>query len=152
FAGGESDPPSGGLISIDPADGRVDFGFPWRSRTRESVNASCPVVFGNKVFVSASYRTGSALLEVLPNFAYRVRWTTQEFGLHFNTAIYRGGYLYGFDGRNEPDASLACVDASTGKVVWRETPEWTERVEDKDGGREEVTGPYRGSLLAVDGQ
>jgi len=151
FAGGESDPPSGGLLSIDPATGRVDFAFPWRSRSHESVNASCPVVFGNKVFISASYRTGSALVEVRPNFTLMVLWTTQEFGLHFNTAIYRDGYLYGFDGRNEPDASLACVDASNGHVVWRETPEWTEGPEG-GGGRQQVTGTYRGSLLAVDGQ
>ena len=33
FAGGESNPPAGGLMSIDPANGRVDFSFPWRSRT-----------------------------------------------------------------------------------------------------------------------
>jgi outer membrane protein assembly factor BamB len=147
FAGGESMPPSGGLMSINPATGRVDFSLPWRSRSFESANASCPVVFDNKVFVSASYRTGGVLVEVRPDFSHRVAWTTQEFGLHFNTPIYRDGYLYGFDGRNEPDASLACLDASSGKVVWRETPEWTERV----GGREQVLGTYRGSLLAVDG-
>ena len=118
----------------------------------ESVNASCPVVFDNKVFISASYRTGSALVEVRPDFTHRVVWTTQEFGLHFNTAIYRDGYLYGFDGRNEPDASLACVDAATGKVVWRETPEWTETFELRGTRRQQVLGTYRGSLLAVDGQ
>jgi hypothetical protein len=27
FAGGESDPPAGGLMCIDPATGRVDFSF-----------------------------------------------------------------------------------------------------------------------------
>ncbi len=147
FAGGESSPPTGGLMSIDPATGRVDFTFPWRSRSFESVNASCPVVFDNKVFISSSYRKGSALVEVLPDFTHRVVWTTQDFGLHFNTAIYRNGYLYGFDGRNEGDASLACVDAATGRVVWREAPEWTETVETLT----EVTGTYRGSLMAVDG-
>ncbi len=152
FAGGESDPPAGGLMSIDPANGRVDFVFPWRSRTHESVNASCPVVFANKVFISASYRTGSALVEVRPDFTHRVVWTTQELALHFNTAIYRDGYLYGFDGRNESDASLACVDAATGKVVWRDTPEWTETFEAGGERRQQVLGTYRGSLLAVDGQ
>jgi outer membrane protein assembly factor BamB len=152
FAGGESDPPSGGLMSIDPATGHLDFEFPWRSRSRESVNASCPVVFGDRVFISASYRTGSALVEVRPDFTHKVVWTTQDFGLHFNTAIYRDGYLYGFDGRNEPDASLACVDASSGRVVWRETPEWTERVGTTGGERQQLVGTYRGSLLAVDGQ
>jgi outer membrane protein assembly factor BamB len=152
FAGGESDPPAGGLMSIDPAAGHVDFTFPWRSRTRESVNASCPVVFGNKVFVSASYRTGSALLEVLPDFTHKVVWTTQNFALHFNTAIHRDGYLYGFDGRNEPDASLACVDAASGKIVWRETPEWTDTLDLRGSAEQRVMGTYRGSLLSADGQ
>jgi outer membrane protein assembly factor BamB len=149
FAGGDSNPPTGGLISIDPGNGRVDFTFPWRSRTYESVNASCPVVFDNKVFISASYRTGGALVEVKPDFTHRVVWTTQEFGLHFNTAIYRDGFLYGFDGRNEPDASLACVDAATGKVMWREAAEWTDTLGER---RTQTVGTYRGSLLAVDGQ
>jgi outer membrane protein assembly factor BamB len=152
FAGGESDPPSGGLMSIDPANGKIDFAFPWRSRTRESVNASCPVVFDNKVFISASYRTGGALIEVKPDFSHKVLWTTAEFGLHFNTPIFRDGYLYGFDGRNEPDASLACIDVATGKVVWRETPEWPETFEQRGQKQQQVLGTYRGSLLAVDGQ
>ena len=152
FAGGESTPPTGGLLSIDPATGRVDFSFPWRSRSYESVNASCPVVFDNKVFVSASYRTGGALLEIRPDFTHRVIWTTQEFGLHFNTPIHRNGFLYGFDGRNEPDASLACVDAATGKVAWRVTPEWNETFTVGGTRREQLLGAYRGSLLAVDGQ
>jgi outer membrane protein assembly factor BamB len=151
FAGGESDPPTGGLLSIDPASGKIDFSFPWRSRSYESVNASCPVVFENKVFVSASYRTGGALVEIKPDFTHKVLWTTPEFGLHFNTPIYRSGYLYGFDGRNEPDASLACVDVATGKVVWRQTPEWMETINGGGEPRQQMFGTYRGSLLAVDG-
>jgi outer membrane protein assembly factor BamB len=148
FAGGESTPPTGGLLSIDPSDGRVDFEFPWRSRTFESVNAACPVVFDDKVFISASYRTGGALVEVRPDFTHRVLWTTPEFALHFNTPIHQDGYLYGFDGRNEQDASLACLEAASGKVVWRAVPEWPESI----GGRQQVVGLYRGTLLAVDGQ
>ena len=152
FAGGESKPPSGGLMSIDPSNGRVDFSFPWRSRAYESVNASCPVIFDNKVFISASYRAGGALVEIQPDFTHKQLWTTQGFGLHFNTPIHKDGYLYGFDGRNEPDASLACVEVSTGKVVWRKAPEWTE-VLDVQGRRErQLVGTYRGSLLAVDGE
>ena len=151
FAGGESTPPTGGLLSIDPSNGRVDFVFPWRSRSYESVNASCPVIFDNKVFISASYRTGGALLEILPDFSHRVLWTTQEFGLHWNTPIYRNGYLYGFDGRNEPDASLACVDVASGKVAWRATPEWNEVISSGGQERRQLVSTYRGSLLAVDG-
>jgi outer membrane protein assembly factor BamB len=152
FAGGESKPPTGGLMSIDPSNGRVDFSFPWRGRAYESVNAACPVIFDNKVFISASYRAGGALIEILPDFTHRQLWTTQGFALHFNTPIYRDGYLYGFDGRNEPDASLACVDVSNGKVVWRETAEWTDMLNVQGRRERQLVGTYRGSLLAVDGQ
>ena len=89
-----------------------------------------------------------ALLRRLRRRLFRLR----DLGLHFNTAIYREGYLYGFDGRHEPDASLACVDAANGNVVWRETPEWTETFEIRGGGRQQILGTYRGSLLAADGQ
>ncbi len=152
FAGGESRPPAGGLLSIDPSNGEVDFTFPFRSRTYESVNASCPVVFDNHVFVSASYRTGGALVEVRPDFTHRVAWTTQDFALHYNTPIHRDGYLYGFDGRNMGDASLVCLEAATGRVVWREVPEWPETLELEGGPRRQLMGTARGSLLAVDGQ
>ena len=152
FAGGESTPPSGGLLSIDPTDGAVDFAFPFRSRTYESVNASCPVVFDDKVFISASYRSGGALLRVLPDFTHEVVWTTPEFALHFNTPIHHDGHLYGFDGRNQGDASLACVDAATGRVVWREVPLWAETFEQGGRQRQVQLGTARGSLLAVDGR
>ncbi len=147
FAGGDSTPPVGGLLVLDPVNGKVDFTFPWRSRSYESVNASCPVIWDNKVFISASYQTGGVCLEIQPDFTQKVLWTTKEFGLHFNTPIFRDGYLYGFDGRNEPDASLACLDTKTGKVVWRVTPEWEEII----NGQKRMSSTYRGNLLAVDG-
>jgi outer membrane protein assembly factor BamB len=152
FAGGESRPPSGGLIMLDPLTGRIDFTFPWRSKSYESVNASCPVVIGNYVFVSASYKTGGVMLEVTPELQPKVAWTTSEFGLHFNTPIHKDGYLYGFDGRNEPDASLACVEVKTGKIVWRATLEWKESFQAGGQQREQMMSLYRGNLLHVDGR
>ena len=148
FGGGESQPPAGGLLCLDPATGKIDFSFPWRSRTYESVNASCPVVVGNAVFISATYRTGSACLDIRKDFTHAVRWTQRDVGLHFNTAIHQDGHLYAFDGRNEPDASLVCINVASGEVVWREVLEWDESID----GRRTTMGPYRGSLLAVDGQ
>ncbi len=152
FAGGESQPPTGGLIMLDPATGAVDFTFPWRSKSYESVNASCPVIMGDYVFISASYRTGGAMLEITPDFKHKVLWTTPEFGLHFNTPIHKDGYLYGFDGRNEPDASLACVEVKTGKVAWRTSLEWKEVFQAGGQQREQMMSLYRGNLLQVDGR
>jgi len=150
FAGGPSNPPTGGLLCIDPVTGDVDFEMDHRGRAIESAHASCPVVFDDKVFISASYRTGGVLVEVQPDFDHRVVWNTPDFGLHFNTPIHRGGYLYGFDGRNQGDASLACLETATGQVVWREAPTWTETF-DMNGRRQRLgVGTARGSLLAVE--
>src|SRR5262249_55102080 len=42
----------GGLVGFEPASGKVDFHFPWRADSLESVNASNPVVVGDHVFIS----------------------------------------------------------------------------------------------------
>jgi len=151
FAGGESRPPTGGLLSVNPANGKVDFSFPWRSRTSESVNASTPTVIGNQVLISAAYQTGAALLEILPDFSREVVWTNFDFDLHFTTAVHKDGYLYAFDGRNEPDAGLSCIRLSDGKQIWRVEPEWKDTVETKTRTREVTMSTFRGSLMDVDG-
>jgi outer membrane protein assembly factor BamB len=150
FAGGESKPPSGGLLALDPATGSIDFSFPWRSRSYESVNASSPVIVRNQVFISASYRTGGALLNVEASGKYSVAWSSPEIATHWNTAVHKDGYLYAFDGRNEPDASLVCVDLRTGKVVWRVSPEWDDTFVYQGTERKQRMSTYRGTLLAVD--
>jgi outer membrane protein assembly factor BamB len=151
FAGGESQPPTGGLLALDAKTGAIDFTFPWRSRSYESVNAASPVVAGNQVFISASYRTGGALLNLLPDGKHSVAWTSQEIGTHWNTAIHKNGYLYAFDGRNEPDASLVCIELKTGKVMWRVNPEWEETLVSRGVERKQPIGIFRGTLIAVDG-
>ena len=152
FAGGESNPPTGGLLSIDPQNGAVDFSFLWRSKSYESVNAASPVIVGNQVFISASYKTGGAMLNLLPDGGQSVAWSSQDMSTHFNTAIYKDGYLYGFDGRNEPDASLACLDWKTGKVMWRVNPEWEETLVVDGVQHRQTLGTFRGTLLWVDGK
>jgi outer membrane protein assembly factor BamB len=152
FAGGESRPPTGGLVSIDPLNGTLDFAFPWRSTSYESVNAASPVVIGNQVFVSASYKTGGALLDLLPTYGYKVAWKSADLSTHFNTAVYKDGYLYGFDGRNEPDASLVCIEVKTGKLMWRVNPEWDEIMMFDGEARKGKFGTFRGTLLSVDGK
>lgn len=161
FAGGDSDPPTGGLLSLDPTDGKVDFEFPWRSTKYESVNASCPVAIGNQIFISATYRAGSALINVKPDFTPEIEWTMRDrehntdgdlLGIHWNTPIVTDGHLYAFDGRNEPDASLVCVNLKTGTVVWREAAEWDETIELNGQTQKLTLSTLRGNLLHVDGR
>ena len=51
-----------GVVTLDPASGRVGFRVRWRSRSRASVNAAAPLIVGDQIFVSASYSTGALLL------------------------------------------------------------------------------------------
>ncbi|HWG42766.1 MAG TPA: PQQ-binding-like beta-propeller repeat protein [Gemmataceae bacterium] len=115
----------GGLVGLDPATGKVDFHYPWRARVLESVNASNPIVVGERVFISETYGPGSALLEVKPGAVKEV-WTDKEKGLrdksmqcHWNTPIHVDGYLYGCSGRHLENAELRCIELATGKVMWR---------------------------------
>ena len=152
LAGGLSNPPTGGLLSIDPATGAVDFTVSHRSREYLSASASSPVVIGDKVFISASQRAGGALVEIRPDFTHRVVWTTENFALFFNTPIHRDGYLYGIDGETQGDSSLACIDTATGQIVWREARTWTETFQLTGRMRQLGVGAARASLLAADGQ
>ena len=152
LGGGESRPPTGGLLSINPINGKLDFRFPWRSRSYESVNASCPVVTDNRVLVSATYRAGAALIEVKPDWTYAQLWQNADFDLHWTTAVHDEGHFYAFSGRNEPDAQLTCVNARSGKTVWSETLEWQETVQVQGEARTIHASPFRGNLLKVDGR
>lgn len=151
FAGGESRPPTGGLMLIDPADGTVHSTFPWRSKTYESVNAASPVIVGNQVLISATYRAGAALLNIAPDLTVEPAWTSDDFDLHWTTAIAHEGHLYAFSGRNEPDASLTAINIKTGEIVWDEALEWPETLSVNGSLRELFLSPYRATLLRVDG-
>ena len=55
-------------VFTDPtlSNGKVDFQYPWRAPKLESVNASNPVVVGDKVFISETYGAQGVLLDLLP--------------------------------------------------------------------------------------
>lgn len=115
----------GGLIGLDPRRGEIDFEYPWRAKQLESVNASSPVVVRDEVFISETYGPGSSLLRVRPG-GYDVVWKDdprkrrKAMQLHWNTAVYHEGYLYGSSGRHSNQAELRCVEWSTGEVKWRQ--------------------------------
>jgi len=107
-----------GLVGLDPADGKEQFRFRWRSRSHASVNAATPLVVGDEVFLSASYGTGAVLLRFEGGKPREV-WSGDDIlSNHYATSVYRDGFLYGFDGRQEQTPRLRCVEWATGKVRW----------------------------------
>lgn len=107
-----------GLVAADPANGRIRFQFPWRARMQASVNAAAPLVVGDLVFISASYQTGAALLQVVGDGVKKLWSSDDVLSNHYATSVVHKGFLYGFHGRQEHGPSLRCVDVESGKVVW----------------------------------
>lgn len=127
-----------GLLGFEPRAGKLDFHYPWRAKSLESVNASNPVVVDDQVFISETYGPGSSLLRVHPG-GYDVIWTDADkrrgksLQTHWNTPIFHEGYLYASSGRHTENAELRSVELATGKVAWS------------------LPGLGRSSLLYVDG-
>ncbi len=103
-------------MGFEPATGKIDFHFPWRSKKIESVNAASPVVVGDTVLITESYGLGSALLRVKPD-GYEVVRTDpprrgQSMASHWSTPIYHEGFLYGCSGQRTAAAPICAVSTS----------------------------------------
>lgn len=136
FAGGESRPPTGGLLTIDAHTGEILNATPHRAPVVESVSASSPVIIGDQVFVTESYGSGGELIAIDPAFKARSVWIAEKFGCYFMTPIVLEGCLYGFDGQQPGNAELVCYEIASGKELWRD----------------DLGGKFgRGTLLSADG-
>lgn len=127
----------GGLLAFEPSTGAIDFHFPWRARTLESVNAATPVVVDDRVLVTETYGPGAALLRVGGD-GVEVLWEDstrrdKRLECHWNTPVHEDGVVYGSSGRNSGNAELRAIDIESGRVLWSEP------------------GLQRASLLSVDG-
>lgn len=107
-----------GLTGIVPATGEVRFRFPWRARIRSSVNAASPLVIGQRIFLSASYGVGAALVELRDGRPEPVWSARDALTNHYATSVHRQGVLYGFHGRQETRPALRAVELAGGEVAW----------------------------------
>jgi outer membrane protein assembly factor BamB len=118
--GGMDDPPTGGLLVIDAADGRVLSATSHRSKMFASATVSSPVSLGNRVFVAEAYTEGGLCVEIAPDFSAKEAWRAPKFDPYLVTAIPHGGYLYAFAGMHQRTAELACYEIATGREMWRD--------------------------------
>ncbi|MDB6026085.1 MAG: hypothetical protein JWM68_2308 [Verrucomicrobiales bacterium] len=136
-----------GLVMLDPKTGVVDDSFWYRARVEESVNAANPVVVGDKVMISSSYyRNGSVLLKINAQQKFEELWRSLVLEIHFTTPIIQDGFLFGFSGRNEPDARFRCVEFASGKLMWDRDEHWSPH----SAAQPDVYG--RGSAILADGK
>jgi outer membrane protein assembly factor BamB len=106
------------VVSLDPDNGNIRFQFPF-GRTGPTVNAASPVVFGDRLLVTASYGVGSVFARITAGGA-EVLWRDPDIlASQYTTCIEKDGLLYGIDGRQDgPPADLKCIDPAAQKTLW----------------------------------
>jgi outer membrane protein assembly factor BamB len=109
-----------GLVGLDPATGAIAFEREWRSRSDNSVNAATPLIIGDRIFLSATYGTGAAVLRVKGDQLTEVWANDDTLSNHYATSVHHAGTLYGFHGRQEFGPAFRAVDLATGTVQWSE--------------------------------
>ena len=102
-------------IGLDAKSGHELWRWPFE--TSYDVNAASPLVVGDKVFVSAGYNHGAALLRV--GTGTEQLWFSKNLRSHFNSPVHIGGLVFGIDGTADPKAPLVCLDFASGEFKWK---------------------------------
>jgi outer membrane protein assembly factor BamB len=114
-------------MGLELKTGQVLWDYPFA--TDYDCNTASPVAIDGKVFISSGENHGSVLLEVTPGEG---RWSVKEvwsslgtgsaLRSEWQTPLVSGKLLFGFDnvGGAGPITNLACLDASSGKVLWKQ--------------------------------
>jgi len=100
---------------------RASDGKPmWREDSPANGTANCttPVLDGNKVFYTSAYGTGCTMMELTAknNLVYaQKKYFNRDMQNHHGGVVVLNGYVYGFSNQ-----ILACMELSTGKLMWRD--------------------------------
>jgi outer membrane protein assembly factor BamB len=110
-----------GLISVAAKDGRFLWGY--NKIANKVANIPTPVIYGDYVFCSTSYGTGSALLKLVGEGdgvkAQEVYFLdASTFQNHHGGFVRVGDYLYG--GHDHGKGKPTCIELKSGKVMWQE--------------------------------
>lgn len=107
-------------VSVDPANGKVRFRFPFGQRG-PTVNGANPVILGDKLFLTASYGVGAVLADLSATGAKELWRRDDVMSSQYTTPVMDRGLMFGIDGRQDvPPANLRCFDPLTGKIHWTE--------------------------------
>lgn len=117
----------GSAMGLQPTTGRAL----WRHayQTPYECNIATPIAVGGNVFISSGENHGSALLKLLRSgdaFEATEVWASNGpssvMRNEWQTSILHDGHLYGMDnvGGAGPITHLTCIEAATGKRIWRQ--------------------------------
>jgi FOG: WD40-like repeat len=103
-------------LGLAPEDGSLIWETEWRNSA--GINVSQPIIVDkNRVFLSAGYGKGAALVEVTGSgktLSARKVWENNSMKNKFNSSVLHNGYVYGLD-----EGILTCLDVNTGERKWK---------------------------------
>jgi len=109
-----------GAVGVEAESGKFLWGY---NRIANGVaNIPTPIVRGNHVFVTTSYKTGCALLELTSNGdgmdVEEVYFLgPAEFENHHGGVVLLGDHIYG--GSGQANGVPVCLELETGKIAWK---------------------------------
>ncbi len=105
-------------VAVDSA-GQLLFRFPF-GRSRTTVNAATPLVFDERLFISASYGIGAKLTRLRSGAPETIWQNDLAMSSQYTTCVHYDGFLYGVHGREDfNNGELRCIEASTGDIRWQ---------------------------------
>jgi outer membrane protein assembly factor BamB len=98
-------------LTVD--NGTLLWEYPWK--TEYDINSAQPIILGpNRVFLSAGYGHGSAVIEIAGDGKVSEIWVNNRMKNKFSSSVLFEGNIYGFD-----EAIFACIDAASGELKWK---------------------------------
>ena len=113
-----------GFLVMDINTGREEFFTQFRSPINASVNATSPLIIGNRVFLSSCYDLGAGLWQYLEDNKkekpqFKKLWHKKGIlDCHYSTPVALGEYIYGFHGRQERSPVIRCIRLVDGEIMW----------------------------------
>jgi outer membrane protein assembly factor BamB len=105
-----------GLAAMAADTGTEMWDIPWE--TSYGVNATTPLVSGDRVLITSGYNTGAQLLQVSDKEA-TVLWTSKVMASHHSDAFILDGHVYGYSGQSLQNKGVfKCMDLATGTEKW----------------------------------
>ena len=107
---------AGALVGLNAANGQEMWRYRWP--IRNDINATTPIVFGDKIFITSGYGTGCALVQVSPGKATQI-WRNKNMSSQLGSPVLVRGYIFGIDG-NLGGGELRCLEFGNGQIKWRQ--------------------------------
>lgn len=104
------------LVAVKTTDGKEVWRHPWKAQY--DVNAADPILLGDRLFISAGYKKGCAVLDISGSQP-KVVWQNETIHNYFNNCIVVDGFVYGIDS-DDRQGTLKCVDLKDGAEKWAE--------------------------------